>query len=66
VAGELPIDAALPQLWVDRPGDAERARSLIDGYLRSTSGPPLTCPKCGEENPSTFDLCWSCKAPLPH
>ena len=65
VAGELPIDAASPQLWVEKPDDAPRARELIDAYLRSsTTGPPLTCPNCGEENPSSFDLCWNCGAGL--
>jgi len=64
LAGELPIEASLPQVWVDRPTDAARARELIDAYLRTPSGAPITCPRCGEENPSAFELCWSCKAPL--
>jgi hypothetical protein len=64
-AGELPIDAASPQLWVEKSDDAARAREIIDGYLKSTtSGPPVTCPKCGEENPPAFDLCWNCGAGL--
>ena len=66
LAGELPIDAALPQLWVEKPGDAGRARELIDAYLRSTaSGPPVRCPACGEENPGSFEICWSCGTNLP-
>jgi hypothetical protein len=57
----LPIDAALPQIWVEDPGDAARARELIEAFLRPVpSGPPIICPKCGEENPSSFDLCWNC------
>jgi hypothetical protein len=61
LAGELPIDAALPQVWVENPADADRARALIDEFLRSSSnGPAVKCPKCGEENPPAFDLCWSC------
>ena len=61
LAGELPIDAALPQVWVENPADATRARGLIEEYLTSSvTGPPITCPKCGEENPLSFDLCWSC------
>ena len=65
IAGELPIDAALPQIWVEDPADFARARELIDEFLRSThTGPPVKCPKCGEENPSSFDLCWSCGAGL--
>lgn len=64
LAGELPIDASLPQVWVEHARDAERARAIIDAFLRSGSGPPRKCPACGEENPSTFDLCWSCGAGL--
>ena len=65
LAGELPIEASLPQVWVDNPADASRARDLIDEYLRSSpDGAPVTCPKCGEENPPSFDLCWSCGAGL--
>jgi hypothetical protein len=65
LAGELPIEASLPQVWVDLDADAPRARQLIDTYLRaSTSGPPRTCLACGEENPPAFDLCWNCGAGL--
>jgi hypothetical protein len=65
IAGELPIESSLPQIWVENPGDAARARDLIDEYLRaSPSGPPIRCPKCGEENPSSFEICWSCATGL--
>jgi len=60
LAGELPIDASLPQVWVEHPRDADRARELIEEFLRSGSGPSRKCPACGEENPPAFDLCWSC------
>src|SRR5439155_462761 len=66
LAGALPIEASLPQVWVDRPDDATRARDLIDAFLRAPAGAPFTCPACGEENPAGFELCWSCKAPLVH
>ncbi|MBK8266828.1 MAG: hypothetical protein IPK83_00335 [Planctomycetes bacterium] len=29
---------------------------------RSPSGDDWTCASCGEENPATFDVCWSCSA----
>lgn len=64
--GEIPLDAALPQLWVENPAHAAFARSLIDEYLRkpSAGGGVHFCPSCGEENPATFDLCWNCGAGL--
>ena len=59
--GELPIEASLPQVWVEDPADVARARELIDEFLRPTHpGPAIICPKCGEENPPSFDFCWSC------
>lgn len=65
LAGELPIEASLPQLWVEADTHAQRAREVIEAYLRSgSSGPPRTCAACGEENPPAFDLCWSCGANL--
>jgi hypothetical protein len=65
LAGELPIDCATPQVWVENVDDAPRARELIDAYIQSSpSGPPKRCPKCGEENPAAFELCWACGAGL--
>lgn len=65
LAGELPIEASLPQVWVEDPDDAPRARALIDAFFRTVStGPGVKCLACGEENPASFDLCWSCGAGL--
>ena len=67
LAGELPIDCTLPQVWVEDERHAERARGLIDTYRRSSqTGPPVKCAACGEENPASFDLCWNCGAGLEH
>ena len=66
IAGELPIEAALPQVWVDDPRTEERARQAIEEYQRTRHlGPPRRCTQCGEENPSSFELCWACGASLP-
>jgi len=64
IAGELPIDRSLPQVWVEDARDAERARAVIDAFQRTPTGPSVACPKCGEENPSSFELCWACGAGL--
>jgi len=59
--GELPIEASLPQLWVERDDDAPRAREVISAYFKGVpTGPPVRCPGCGEENPPAFELCWKC------
>ena len=63
--GEIPFDAALPQVWVEKPADAERARALIDEFLRTPApAGSRKCPQCAEDNPGSFDLCWSCGAGL--
>jgi hypothetical protein len=64
--GEIPLDAALPQVWVENPAHAAFARSIIDEFLRtsSTAGGVRFCPHCGEENPATFDFCWNCATGL--
>jgi hypothetical protein len=59
--GEIPFDAALPQVWVERPADAQRARALIEEFLHApVASVPRKCPQCSEENPGSFDLCWAC------
>lgn len=65
IAGELPLDLATPQIWVENPDHAERARRIIDDFLRpGAPGPPWNCPACGEESPHAFELCWACGAVL--
>lgn len=66
IMGELPIEASLPQVWIDDVRAEERARAVIETYQRTTRlGPPVRCPKCAEDNPSSFELCWACGRPLP-
>ena len=62
--GEIPMDAAAPQLWVEDARDEARAREAIAAFHAQAAGPARRCPKCGEENPPAFDLCWSCGAGL--
>ena len=65
LAGELPIEASLPQLWVDDPDDAARAREVIEAFHRANHhGVARKCGACGEDNPPSFDLCWACNAGL--
>ena len=65
LAGEIPVDQARPQVWVEDPERFERARGLIDDYLKAKPwAPPRKCAACGEENPATFEICWACGAAL--
>jgi hypothetical protein len=63
--GEIPADAAAPQIWIDDPRDEARAREFVEEFHRTPPGPARPCPACGEENPPAFELCWSCGRNLP-
>jgi len=63
--GELPFDAAAPQLWVEDARDEERARAAMADFRAQAAGPSRRCPSCGEENPPAFELCWACGKGLP-
>ena len=63
--GELPVDAAAPQVWLEDERDESRARAVLEEFRAQASGPSRACPACGEENPPAFELCWSCGKALP-
>ena len=63
VVGEIPFVECWPELWLQRPGDALRARAVIDLALRpSPASDPWTCPGCGERIEGQFGVCWNCGA----
>jgi hypothetical protein len=63
VLGEIPFLECWPQLWVRRPGDALRARGLIDAALCPAAGAEAwQCPGCGEHLEAQFAQCWRCAA----
>ena len=59
LGGEIPFPDARVEVWVDE-ADLEVARGVLAAVERAADGPPRTCAHCGEESPSSFDLCWSC------
>jgi hypothetical protein len=65
VIGDVPADVALPQVWLDDDADRERAAEVLRTHRaeRNRRG-VLFCPRCHEENPATFELCWQCGASL--
>ena len=61
--GEIPVLECWPELWVCEPGQALRARGLIDEALRPRAGfDPWDCPRCGERIDGQFSECWRCAA----
>lgn len=63
--GELPH--IYPEVWIDDESDWEQARSLARRFDQGGAGSHGTtrCPRCGEDNPATFEICWQCGAVIP-
>jgi len=52
------------EVWVNDDGDYEDARRIVTATIATIDSKahaaPWTCASCGEENPQSFDICWSC------
>lgn len=59
LGGEIPFPDARVEVWVEE-GDLEVARAILDAAEHAADGPPRKCAHCGEESPSSFELCWAC------
>ncbi|WP_297529388.1 putative signal transducing protein [Thiohalobacter sp.] len=63
--GELPAQEIWPQIWVAE-ADIDRARTALQPLKSAPArdkGSPWTCPRCGEENDASFEICWQCGQP---
>ena len=61
--GEVPADDARAEVAV-APADVERALEVVRA-AQTADLPDRDCPTCGEGNPGSFEICWSCGADLP-
>lgn len=64
IAGEIPPDQALPELWLADEAQRPEAERL----LHQLQHPPerrWACPGCGEVIDGPFDTCWQCGAAAP-
>jgi hypothetical protein len=64
IAGEIPPDQALPEIWVHDDTQLEPARALLDA-LRRLPTRHWRCRACGEGVDGPFEQCWNCGAPMP-
>ena len=64
IAGELPPDQALPELWVIDDERLEDARCLLH-ELRHPVSRHWLCRSCGERIDGPFEQCWNCGAAMP-
>ncbi|MBL8349757.1 MAG: DUF2007 domain-containing protein [Burkholderiaceae bacterium] len=64
IAGEIPPDQSLPELWLTDEAREPAARAL----LHTLQHPPerrWACPACGEIVDGPFDRCWCCGTAAP-
>jgi len=64
IAGEIPPDQSLPEVWVLDDDRLEAARKALD-ELTHQPWKHWTCAHCGEQIEGPFEQCWQCGAPRP-
>jgi uncharacterized protein YlaI len=64
IAGEIPPDQALPEVWVLDDDQLDAARTLLD-RLRHLPHRHWLCHACGETVDGPFEQCWNCGAAMP-
>ena len=66
LSGEIPSTETWVELWLPEEETA-RARELLAELEENREDAERTveCPRCREENPGNFELCWSCELELP-
>jgi hypothetical protein len=64
IAGELPPDQAMPEVWITDDSELERARVLLH-ELRHPVHRHWACRACQEQVDGPFEQCWNCGAPMP-
>lgn len=64
IAGQIPPDQALPEVWLTDDSHYERARALLD-ELRARPSRQWWCRGCGESIEGGFEQCWNCGAMMP-
>ena len=66
LSGEIPSAETWIELWV-APHDLEHAQGLLAELQENQehAEQSVECPRCREENPGNFELCWSCGLELP-
>ena len=64
VAGEVPPDQTLPEVWVQDAAQFDQARQLLH-ELRHPPHRRWVCPGCREQIDGPFEQCWNCGATMP-
>ncbi len=59
IAGHIPPDQSLPEVWVDDAGQFDQATALFAAWQRAPQR-RWACPGCPEIVEGPFDQCWNC------
>ncbi|GAB4113871.1 MAG: hypothetical protein Fur0014_16610 [Rubrivivax sp.] len=65
IAGEIPPDQALPEVWVLDDAQWPAAQALLRELQAPAAAAPWACRACGEVIEGAFGQCWNCGAPMP-
>lgn len=63
VAGELPPDQCLPEVWLTHDAQEADAREFLQGLLHVPQRRWVCL--CGEVVEGGFEQCWNCGRPMP-
>lgn len=61
IAGHVPPDQCLPEVWVHDDDQLDEARALVDAWHRLPEQ-RWACRGCGEIVEGPFEQCWNCGA----
>lgn len=64
IAGEIPPDQALPEIWIADDARLDEARRLL-AQLQNPPRRHWVCPGCRERIDGPFEQCWYCGTAMP-
>ncbi len=64
LAGGVPVDDTLPEVWIDDAADHERAKHELQVLQRPVHR-HWACPHCREIIDGPFEQCWNCGEAMP-
>ncbi len=64
IAGEIPPDQALPEVWIHDDERVDEARALL-AQLQRPAWRHWVCRNCHERIEGPFEQCWQCGAAMP-
>lgn len=59
IAGEIPPDQSLPEVWVQDDRDCDQAKELLQQW-QSLPHTRWVCTQCDELVEGPFEQCWNC------